>query len=145
MTTKVTFYILNDPLPKGRALYTCRVIEKAYSSNHKIYVYAANLEEAQSFDTQLWTFGDISFVPHEIYDQNSNQGSPVVIGYADITVPTDQNDVLVNLTVDIPPFHPQFKRIIEVIPNDDVLKKLARKRFQGYQKQGLQVETFNVV
>jgi DNA polymerase-3 subunit chi len=143
MISKVAFYILNNESSlKGRDLYTCRIIEKAYSNNHKIYVHTSNTEETQNFDTQLWTFGDISFVPHEIYNQASNLESPVLIGHNE--PPKESNDILVNLTSEIVPSYQQFNHLIEVIPNDDNLKALARKRFQIYQKEGYPVEVFNV-
>ena len=142
MPLKAAFYILKEPSLKERALYTCRIIEKAYNSNHKIYIHTANLEEAQNFDTQLWTFSDISFVPHEIYDQNSSTDTSILIGYN--KAPAEQNDILVNLTSEIIPFYQQFNHLIEVIPNDENLKVLARKRFNIYQKQGYQTEVFNV-
>jgi len=142
MPLKAAFYILKESSLKERALYTCRIIEKAYNSNHKIYIHTANLEEAQNFDTQLWTFSDISFVPHEIYDQNSSTDTSILIGYN--KAPAEQNDILVNLTSEIIPFYQQFNHLIEVIPNDENLKVLARKRFNIYQKQGYQTEVFNV-
>lgn len=143
MTTKISFYILKESSPKSRALYACRIIEKAYINKHKIYVHTTNLEEARDFDTQLWTFGDISFVPHEISAPDIDPNTPVIIGYSD-TIANEQNDVLVNLTSGIPTFYGQFNRVIEVIPDDAELKKSARERYSTYQKYGLQAEIFNV-
>ncbi|HBC71929.1 MAG TPA: DNA polymerase III subunit chi [Coxiellaceae bacterium] len=142
MSLKAAFYILKEPSLKERALYACRIIEKAYTNNHKIYIHTTNLEEAQNFDTQLWTFSDISFVPHEIYNPNSNTDAPILIGYS--MGPIGQNDILVNLTPEIVPFYQQFNHLIEVVPNDENLKTLARKRFAVYQKQGYQTEVFNI-
>ncbi len=141
--SKIAFYILNNESSlKGRALYACRIIEKAYSNNHKIYVHVANSEEAQNFDAQLWTFSDISFVPHEIYGQGSNSDHQVLIGYGN--PPNIMNDILVNMTPEMVPSYQQFNHLIEVIPNDDNLKVLGRKRFQIYQKEGHPLEVFNV-
>ncbi|MBU0744393.1 MAG: DNA polymerase III subunit chi [Gammaproteobacteria bacterium] len=143
MGLKAVFYILsNDSSPKGRYLYTCRIIEKAFNNNHKIYIHTANLEETQTFDIQLWTFGDISFVPHEIHPPSLDQDTPILIGHE--SPPSSQNDILINLTPEIAPFYKQFKHLIEVIPNEDSLKALARKRFQIYKKAGYSTEVFNV-
>lgn len=144
MLTKISFYILNNETTlKGRALYTCRIIEKAYSNHHKIYVFTNNLKEAQDFDAQLWTFSDISFVPHEVYNQDTNLECPILIGYQE-EPPHGLNDILVNLTDKIIPFYQQINHLIEVIPNDEHLKTLGRKRFQNYQKEGYPIEIFNV-
>ena len=139
---RAAFYILTDTTLKARDLYTCRIIEKAFMSGHKIYVHTANQTDAQNFDTQLWTFRDISFVPHEIYQQDSNPDVPVLIGHN--TTPPETRDILVNLTAETPSFYQQFQHIIAVIPNDDSLKKAARKQYQAYQKQGYEMEAFNI-
>jgi len=143
MIAKTAFYILNNESSlKGCAIYTCRIIEKAYSNNRKIYIHTTNLEAAQNFDIQLWTFSDISFVPHEIYTQNSNLDVQILIGYGN-NLP-EKKDILVNLTPEIMPFYQQFNHLIEVVPNDDNLKSLARKRFQTYQKDSCPIEIFNI-
>ncbi|MDR1057540.1 MAG: DNA polymerase III subunit chi [Coxiellaceae bacterium] len=144
MIAKIAFYILNnDSSLKGRALYTCRIIEKAYFNNHKIYIHTSNQEEAQNFDLQLWTFSDISFIPHEIYSLNSNLDVPITIGYGEEITP-EQKDILVNLTSEVVHSYQHFNHLIEVIPNDDQLKTLARQRFQIYQKAGCPIEVFKV-
>jgi DNA polymerase IIIc chi subunit len=51
---------------------------------------------------------------------------------------------LINLTPEVTPFYQQFNHLIEVIPNDDKLKALARKRFQIYKKAGYETEVFNI-
>ncbi|CAL7963888.1 DNA polymerase III subunit chi [Gammaproteobacteria bacterium] len=142
MSLKAAFYILTEPTPKARDLYACRVIEKAFSNGQTVYVHAATVAEAQSFDVQLWTFRDISFVPHEIYNQNLNSAAPVLIGYD--AVPTGKKDILINLTSETPSFYQQFDHIIEVIPNDANLKAAARKRYQVYQSSGYKIEIFNI-
>jgi DNA polymerase-3 subunit chi len=142
MSHKAAFYILAEPALKARDLYTCRIIEKAYLAGHKVYVHVTDLEEAQNFDTQLWTFRDVSFVPHEIYNQNPESDAPVLVGYN--TAPNEKKDILINLTAETPSFYQQFNHIIEVIPNDDKLKKSARKKYKAYQEQDYQMETFNI-
>jgi DNA polymerase III subunit chi len=142
MSLKAAFYLLAETTLKARDLYACRLIEKAYSNDLKIYVHIANEEEAQKFDTQLWTFRDISFVPHEIYNQNSTAQASVLIGFN--TTPTEKKDMLINLTTEIPSFHQQFNHIIEIIPDDKDLRAAARKKYKAYQQLGYQMETFNI-
>jgi DNA polymerase III subunit chi len=142
MSPKAAFYILAESSTKARDLYACRLIEKAYINGQEVYAHTSTIEEAQDFDTQLWTFRDISFVPHEVYNQNSSSELPVVIGYNGI-IPM-QKAMLVNLTAKAPSFYQQFDHIIEIIPNDDELKSAARTRYQFYQQQGHQMETFKI-
>jgi len=142
MSLKAAFYILTEPTLKARDLYACRIIEKAFSNSQTVYVHTATVAEAQSFDIQLWTFRDISFVPHEIYNQNLNSAALILIGYD--VVPTGKKDILINLTSKTPSFYQQFDHIIEIIPNDVDLKTAARKQYQVYQSSGYQMETFNI-
>ena len=143
MSLKAAFYILAESTLKARDLYACRIIEKAYSNDKMIYVHTASVIEAQNFDTQLWTFRDISFVPHEIYNQGLSSEAPVLIGYSAV-VPTWEKDILINLAPETPLFYQQFNHIIEIVPDDDNLKAAARKKYQIYQNSGYQMETFNI-
>jgi DNA polymerase-3 subunit chi len=131
MSFKVSFYILNESTKKTCALYTCRIIEKIYNVGNSAYIYTST-KEAQNFDTQLWTFRDISFIPHEIYDQNQNINSPIVIGCSN-QIPKKKYDFLVNLTSDLVSFYKHFIHIIEVVP-----------KYKIYQKDNAKIETFNI-
>ena len=143
MSTKATFYILKTiSSPKETALYICRIIEKAYNNGLKIYIYTTSQNEAENFDKQLWTFKDISFITHEIYTKDNNTDIQILIG---CTEPPDiQDDILINLTSEVPPFHKQFDRIIEVVSNDENLKASGRSRFQSYKNMGYKMDLFEV-
>lgn len=145
MTLKAVFYILSDSVLKARDLYACRLIDKAYLNQQKIYIHLNNIEEVQNFDIQLWTFRDISFVPHEIYQGDKSPEAPVVIGCDELlhqAVPSC--DILVNLAAVAPVFYVKFNHIIEIIPDEVNLKKLGRKKYKIYQEHGYQMETFNI-
>jgi len=154
MTLKAVFYILSDSALKARDLYTCRLVDKAYLNQQKIYIYLNNIEEVRSFDTQLWTFRDISFVPHEIYQSDKSPDAPVVIGcdalnsvVEIVVLPRGLSAgpmILVNLATTVPTFYAKFKHIIEIIPDEVNLKKLGRKKYKIYQEHGYQMETFNI-
>jgi len=140
--TKVVFYLLSNDSQKARDLYLCRLVEKAFIETRKIYINADTIEETQTIDTQLWTFRDISFVPHALMDKNVQKTAPVIIGHNE--PPSLNFDILINLSREIPPFHRNFKHIIEFIPNDEVYKKIGRNHYKCYQQQGYQIETHNI-
>lgn len=137
---KVAFYILPDANLKTRDLYACRLVEKAYNTNRSVYILTTDATAAQNFDTQLWTYKDISFIPHAIYNTNPNSEAPVLIGYN--AFPVNHNDVLINLTPEVPKFYTQFKHIIELIPNEENNKAAGRKRYQFYQNQKCELITY---
>jgi DNA polymerase III subunit chi len=139
---KVAFYILPDDGPKARDLFACRLVEKAYNNNLQVFVNTVSQTEAQNFYDQLWTFRDVSFIPHEIYNLHPNADAPVLIGYN--SIPNNHTDVLINLTLEVPRFYDQFKHIIEIVTNDIELKAAGRKRYKYYQEAGCQMETYNI-
>lgn len=138
MTNIATFYILpKDTDTKARDIFTCRLIEKLYHNKHKIYVHTISNEEVQTVDTQLWTFRDISFIPHEIYN-TLNKDCQILLGYS--SPPSEHNEILMNLTPAVPSFYRNFKHIIEIVPDDPALKKAGRQRYKHYQIEGWEIK-----
>lgn len=142
-TTKAVFYILKDPAPKMRNSVACRLTEKAFQSGHKIFILTTNQKDAEEMDASLWTFRDISFIPHQIYNQAAVDLPPVLVGINENAVP-ENFEVLINLTNSIPSTHKQFSHIIEIITPDDESRALGRKRYKFYQEQGYKIENYNV-
>lgn len=128
MPTDIDFYLLPCNSIEECGTLICRLIEKAYHQKHQIYVYTASEEHTKKFDDLLWTFRDISFVPHP---------GPVQISH---TAPAQEyNDILINLTPDPINFYTNFKRILEIIPNNPELKTAGRKKYKYYQAEGCKI------
>lgn len=145
MTLKAVFYLLSDATLKARDLYACRLIDKAYLNNQTIYINLNDIAEVQNFDTQLWTFRDISFVPHEIYHSGRQSEAPVVLGTDELLQQeAPAGDILVNLAIMAPAGYAKFSHIIEIIPNEEQLKNYGRKKYKIYQEHGYQITTFNI-
>ena len=133
---RVDFYLLPGA---GNDIthFLCRLLQKIYLQKLTCYLYVTAKEEEEKWDALLWTFNDISFLPHSIY-QAGVENSPIYIGH---TPPINNLDVLINLTEDTPTFCQQFQRIIEVVPPDENLRVLARKKYQYYQKENFELHT----
>jgi len=102
----------------------------------------ASEHEAQKLNELLWTFRDISFVPHSIDPHSIDKPAPIQIGS---TKPhTSHNDILINLTPEIPAFYANFARILEIIPNNTTLKASGRKKYKYYQEHGCKLKTHNI-
>lgn len=141
-TKKAVFYILPDANQKSRDLYICRLVEKAYQNNKKIFINLNLAEEAPILDTQLWTFRDISFIPHAVYNSADKLKTLhcALLGFQ-VAPPDDYNEVLVNLAAEIPNFCNNFQHIIEVILAEDNAKNLGRKKYKIYQQNGFTMES----
>jgi len=139
----ITFYILNKNSPVSFQEHTCNIIEQEYNNGYKIHVHLATQQEAQNMDDLLWTFKQISFIPHAIYIENSTDFLPqVTIGYN--TLFSKNKDVLLNLTSNISDYFLNFKNIIEIIPHNEALKKLARLRYRKYLENNNKIQVINV-
>ncbi len=144
MLAKISFHILtSETSPKARELHCCKLIAADYDSDAKsrIYVHTATSEESKNLDLLLWTFSDISFIPHGIYDPQKPEAT-IVIGNDDHLQIT--GNTLINLSNRLPPFYQNFNHLIEIIAHDEEMKSLARSRFRNYQKNGYTLETFMI-
>lgn len=156
MLKKIAFYILNDETIKARNLLTCRLVNKAYEQKLLTYIFTSSTQETEDLNVQLWTFSDISFVPHQIYEDISNNTTitndkiinqtdnllQVLIG--NTTPPSHYNQVLINLTNQTPFFIERFSHVIEVVINNSQEKNFARERYKYYQSLGYSIVTHNI-
>lgn len=138
---RVDFYLLESNQPIDGWLYTCRLLEKAYSQGHRIFVYCDNEEEANLIDELLWTYKDESFIPHNIQGEGPLPPPAVQIGFTG--EPSGFNDILINMARTIPPFYTRFRRILEIVTADEVAKNISRDHFRTYRKQGFELFTHN--
>ncbi|MFT7220147.1 MAG: DNA polymerase-3 subunit chi [Candidatus Azotimanducaceae bacterium] len=130
--TRIDFYqIAGDELT-----FTCRLIDKVYRRGLKIYVHATSESQAQQLDAHLWTFRPDSFVPHVLNNNQSNPDTdvPVKIGFDH--EPDEHQEVLINLSGDIPHFFSRFDRVAEVVPVDQNSRDAARKNYTYYKERG---------
>jgi DNA polymerase-3 subunit chi len=132
--TQVDFYLLADQDGEGRLRFTCRLVEKAYSQGRRVYVNAASDTEVEDLDRLLWTFRDGSFVPHGPLGAADPLLTPVLLGCG--REPGDEDDVLINLTADVPGFFSRFDRVAEVIDADPERRRCGRERYRFYRDRG---------
>lgn len=122
---QVDFYILESSVDKD--IFTCKIIEKAYFAKHRIFVCCASMSRAEEIDELLWTFKADSFIPHNL--EGETYAPPVRIG---VSKPSNFNDVLINLTAEVPEFSQKFKRIIEIVAANT--KEQSRLNYRHYQR-----------
>lgn len=135
MTTRVDFYLLNQPSDTAREIFACRLANKAYSNNHKVFIYLSSAGHAESIDKLLWTYADNAFVPHQIHHAKTNAqpntDCPIYLGWQN---PSEyHNDILLNLSADIPEFYHDFQRVIEIATIDDAARTQAREHYRVYR------------
>jgi DNA polymerase III subunit chi len=132
--TNVDFYLLPESSIIACDKSICRLIEKAYQQQHRIYLWVESEKMAQHFDSLLWTFSDTSFVPHNFYEGYLTSQIPIQIGLSED--PSGHNDILVNLTENILSGYLVFQKILEIIPSDEGLKAVGRRKYKFYKDNG---------
>lgn len=139
---RVDFYLLSDNQPEAHWLVACRLLEKAYLKGHRVFVSCANQQGAEHLDELLWTFKEESFIPHNLQGEGPEPPPPIHIGYD--KEPRGFNDILLNLTTVIPPFFGKFRRIMELVVNQEEIKELSRIRYKEYRARGCELFTHNI-
>lgn len=127
--SRVDFYILPDGTGTDR--FACSIAKKAWSTGNRVHIHTQSEERAKGMDDLLWTFRDISFVPHEMYNGVINNDTPITIGFGNAY--PEESQVIINLDLDIPEFVANFERIVEIVGGDENNKKFARQRYRQYK------------
>jgi len=136
---RVDFYLLSQNLPQAGWLVACRLLEKACSRNHRVFVYCENKDDAMLLDELLWTYKDDSFIPHNLQGEGPEPPPAVQIGYD--AEPRGFNDILINMASTIPPFHTRFRRIMEIVLDNDSAKEISRQHYREYRSKGFDLHT----
>ena len=139
--TRADFYIVAEPSVPYR--FVCQLTEKIRKEGYDIYIHAASSEEAATIDDLLWTFRDISFLPHTAIDSaDAVEDCPVIIGW-DGETPLARR-VLINLSGAVPDNPDAYERIIEVVPSEPAHRQQARLRYKDYRDKGLEMHSHNI-
>ena len=138
----VDFYLLHDESLSSRHLFACKLIEKIWLLNHRIYVHCQDKKSAEAIDELLWTYKENSFVPHHIQGEGPEPPPPVQIGYS--SEPRGFSDVIINLSDNIPSFISRFKRIVEIVANHPDQKENSRTLYRKYRSQNYDIKTHTI-
>lgn len=142
--TRIDFYVL--PEGAAREAFVCRLAEKAYRKEQRVYIHTASQTHAAALDGLLWTFRGGSFVPHEIHQPQAVPESPIVIGHegGPPLAKEYQSEVLINLSDTLPEFFSRFLRVVEIVDSDADVKLKARERFRYYRERGYPIESHQI-
>ena len=139
---RVDFYILDTPPGPESERFACRLAARAFAADHRVYVLVEDPQRAEALDELLWTFSDVSFVPHARVASPDADAAPVLIGPGS-TAPAG---CTVTLNLGEAAVEPAGgdERILEVIAADPVDKAAGRERYRHYQNAGHLLETHRV-
>ncbi len=142
MAPRIDFYIIPEKTSQAALMFACRLVEKAYNNKNTSYIYVEDEARAQQINDLLWTFRDISFIPHDLVGNNSTS-LPIQIGFGQHE-PEIIPDILFNLTSGVPEFSTKFNRIIEIAPQEPSWQNSARQNYRHYQAQDFTINNHDL-
>jgi len=116
VTTHVVLHDLTGPKRAGRL---AKLVESLYGDRRRVVVWVADEGRLQILDDYLWTYEQLSFVPHAVWAPNMGDVSdPVVL----VSTPANPNRAEVMVVGDEPP--PEdwiggFDEVHDLIPPGD--------------------------
>ena len=134
MTRVEFFFNVPDKLAK-----IAELCGRAIPKGRQITIFTQDDAMSASMQQMLWQHSAVSFLP------SAYPGSPEQDAVA-IIVDSDgkqllQDDILINLKTEHPPFFSRFKYLVELVGEDDADKSLARARYKFYRDRGYQIKT----
>ncbi len=141
--TRIDFYILPDTAgPADSPVMTaCRLCDKAAGAGRRVYV-SADPATGADFDGALWSFRQGGFIAHERYDGTAIAEPQPAVLIGSCAPPQSHQDVLVNLSAEVPAFFSRFERVLEIVGGDAAQRAASRARYKQYRDGGYELNTY---
>lgn len=150
MATLVTFYALTEALANTddkqvatEVVMAAQLCGEFVSSRKKITVLCADQTQAEAFDELIWQFPADKFIPHNLYGEGPDMGTPVEViwlsAYQGMTK-LRNTAVVINLSQYYIDNIVNIKHVIDFVPLQDEEKIEARERYKRYKQAGCQLE-----
>ena len=140
---EVDFYILSKDDIGSTMMFVCKLSEKAYKMKKSISILTPDHDFSEKLSELLWGFKKESFLPNiiKISKKKELSNSISVTHNEDFL---DNSDVLINLSDQDMDNCQSANRLIEIIPNNEELKKRARKKYKEYKESNYDVRSHNI-
>ncbi len=131
--TRIDFYSNADP----KLQVACQLAAKAVQQSLRVLILAPDETTARAIDKLLWSVPATGFLPHCMVRDALAPETPVLIARNCDALPHDE--VLLNLGADSPAPFSRFRRLIELVANDDEDRQSGRARFRFYRDRGYEI------
>ena len=132
MTEVKFFYNVKDKLH-----FACKLARRAADDGRRLIVFAPAPALAEEVDRMLWTFSQLSFVPHVRSGHALAAETPIVIAQDEAGLV--HHEALLNLGDEPPAFFSRFELLREIVSQDEEDKRLARERAKFYKSRGFEI------
>lgn len=136
--TRVEFYV-NVPDKLVKSVELC---VRAANRGRRITIYTPDESVNVQLQQQLWHYSATSFFANAQQHESASHFSAIVLDALGRQLV--QDDVLINLQSQYPPFFSRFQHLIEIVTEDEADKMAARIRYKFYKDRGYQIKTTDV-
>lgn len=140
--TEVDFYVLASGDKNAQKHFACRLAEKAVRQGNNVMLLTEDETASDEMDTLLWVFAPQSFVPHSVLGKGDSEQVPVVISHDQDD--HDHHDVLVNIQPGLPPHFSRFKRLAEIVIQEETVLQATRDNYAFYKQRGYPIKTHKI-
>ncbi|CUR53777.1 DNA polymerase III subunit chi [Serratia symbiotica] len=141
---QVTFYLLqNNKIINKLNTYealACDIASKYWRSGKRSLIICNNEKQAYKLDEGLWKYKPYTFIPHNLLGKGPKKGAPIEISWSN-KISNNPYDVLIVLKLHFINYFSNFNKIIDFVPYEDILIKLARDRYIAYRNIGFHLVT----
>lgn len=152
MPCSVIFYALKPSTNEDAEPYSCEstILGKAvqlcidaFEQRKKITVLCESQTQAEEFDELLWRYPGDKFLPHNLYGEGPDAGTPIELMWYDafLSLPKPRNSaVVLNLCERFLDNHHVISQLIDFVPHQEQGKILARERYKQYKAAHCQLQ-----
>ena len=130
--TRIDFYLIADIDAAAKLRFTCRIAYRAAVSGNKVNIFTSTEEQSMNLDALMWAYPPENFLPHAITRDEDINSVPVLINCQEPVPGSD--DVLINLSEQVPDFFGRFERVAEIVTANE--KDSGRLRYKHYRDRG---------
>ncbi|MFZ3087946.1 MAG: DNA polymerase III subunit chi [Methylotenera sp.] len=136
--TRVEFYF-NVPDKLAKVTELC---DKAVAKRRQLTVFTQDDVMSNLLQQRLWQHSATSFLPSARPDHGVSQDVSIILDAEGGNL--IQDDILINLKTEYPPFFSRFRYLVELVGLDEEDKAAARSRYKFYRDRGYQVKSTDV-
>jgi len=138
------FYILNAKDDINYAI--CKIIKKYFEQEKRVIVSSKDQNVINNINNLLWTFEQLSFIPHCI-EKDYDSLTPVLLmdtNFKNDSISKKDYNIFINLDDEEKTDYHDHDVIVEVVSDNERIKKLAREKYLYYKKNKLNVKHENL-
>ncbi|MDP2152781.1 MAG: DNA polymerase III subunit chi [Methylotenera sp.] len=133
--TRVEFFF-NVPDKMAKVADIC---SRAVVKGRKLTIFTQDDAMSMRIQDRLWQHSATSFLPSAFPGSTEQHDVSIVLDKDGAQLL--QDDILINLKVEHPPFFSRFKYLVELVGVDEEDRASARARYKFYRDRGYQIKS----